>query len=150
MDRSMMLEERSLALRGDGMGKMRFPSVKYTYRGDLKKTRGFLDSLKRQDFLKHLDKYGQMGVKALREATPRDTGLTAESWDYVIEQGKDSVTITWTNSNTNRTIPIALLIQYGHATRKGGWVQGIDYINPALKPIFDQIAKSAWEEVRKS
>ena len=91
-----------------------------------------------------------MGVDALREATPRDTGKTANSWDYIIEETPDSVTITWTNSNENRSIPIALLIQYGHATRKGGWVSGIDYINPALKPIFEEIAKSAWEEVTKA
>ena len=132
------------------MSKMAMPSVSYTYRGDLKKTRGFLNSLRQRDFLRHLDKYGKMGVDALREAPPRDTGKTANSWDYIIEETPDSVTITWTNSNENRSIPIALLIQYGHATRKGGWVSGIDYINPALKPIFEEIAKSAWEEVTKA
>lgn len=132
------------------MGKMRMPSMTYTYSGDLKGTRGFLNRLKQDRFIDRLDKYGQMGVKALRDATPRDTGKTANSWDYVIEQTKDSVTITWTNSNENRSVPIALLIQYGHATRNGGWISGIDYINPALKPIFDQIATSAWREVSES
>lgn len=132
------------------MGKMHMPSMTYTYSGDLKGTRGFLNRLKQDRFVDRLDKYGQMGVKALRDATPRDTGKTANSWDYVIEQNKDSVTITWTNSNENRSIPIALLIQYGHATRNGGWISGIDYINPALKPIFEQIATSAWKEVSES
>lgn len=132
------------------MGKMHMPSMTYTYSGDLKGTRGFLNRLKQDRFVDRLDKYGQMGVKALRDATPRDTGKTANSWDYVIEQTKDSVTITWTNSNENRSIPIALLIQYGHATRNGGWISGIDYINPALKPIFEQIATSAWKEVSES
>lgn len=132
------------------MGKMHMPSMTYTYSGDLKGTRGFLNRLKQDRFVDRLDKYGQMGVKALRDATPRNTGKTADSWDYVIEQNKDSVTITWTNSNENRSIPIALLIQYGHATRNGGWISGIDYINPALKPIFEQIATSAWKEVSES
>ena len=132
------------------MGKMHMPSMTYTYSGDLKGTRGFLNRLKQDRFVDRLDKYGQMGVKALRDATPRNTGKTANSWDYVIEQNKDSVTITWTNSNENRSIPIALLIQYGHATRNGGWISGIDYINPALKPIFEQIATSAWKEVSES
>lgn len=132
------------------MGKMYMPSMTYTYSGDLKGTRGFLNRLKQDRFVDRLDKYGQMGVKALRDATPRDTGKTADSWGYVIEQNKDSVTITWTNSNENRSIPIALLIQYGHATRNGGWISGIDYINPALKPIFEQIATSAWKEVSES
>lgn len=132
------------------MGKMHMPSMTYTYSGDLKGTRGFLNRLKQDRFVDRLDKYGQMGVKALRDATPRDTGKTANSWDYVIEQNRDSVTITWTNSNENRSIPIALLIQYGHTTRNGGWISGIDYINPALKPIFEQIATSAWKEVSES
>lgn len=132
------------------MGKMRMPSMTYTYSGDLKGTRGFLNRLKQDRFVDRLDKYGQMGVKALRDATPRDTGKTANSWDYIIERNKDSVTITWTNSNENRSVPIALLIQYGHATRNGGWISGIDYINPALKPIFEQIATSAWKEVSES
>lgn len=143
----MMLEGSCITLRGDLMATMHMPSVTYTYTGDLKNTRGFLNNLKRKNFIKNLDKYGEQGVVALREATPRDTGKTANSWDYVIEETDDMVKITWTNSNENRSIPIALLIQYGHATRNGGWVQGIDYINPALKPIFDEIAKSAWEEV---
>lgn len=108
--------------------------------------------LKKNSKLNHrsiLEKYGELGVEALRQYTPKDTGLTANSWYYVIEEGKDRDTITWCNSNTKRdAIPVALLIQYGHATRNGGYVQGIDYINPALKPIFDNLAESVWKEVR--
>lgn len=128
----------------------KFPTISYSYSGDFKGTKNFLANLKKRNFISKLDKYGQMGVDALREATPKDTGKTANSWYYEIEETRDSVTIRWLNSNTNRSIPIALLIQYGHATRDGGWISGKDYINPALKPIFDAIAKSAWEEVTKS
>lgn len=128
----------------------KFPTISYSYSGDFKWTKNFLANLKKRNFINKLDKYGQMGVDALREATPKDTGKTANSWYYEIEETRDSVTIRWLNSNTNRSIPIALLIQYGHATRDGGWISGKDYINPALKPIFDAIAKSAWEEVTKS
>lgn len=128
----------------------KFPTISYSYSGDFKSTKNFLASLKKRNFISKLDKYGQMGVDALIEATPKDTGKTANSWYYEIEETRDSVTIRWLNSNTNRSIPIALLIQYGHATRDGGWISGKDYINPALKPIFDAIAKSAWEEVTKS
>ena len=128
----------------------KFPTISYSYSGNFKGTKNFLANLKKRNFISKLDKYGQMGVDALREATPKDTGKTANSWYYEIEETRDSVTIRWLNSNTNRSIPIALLIQYGHATRDGGWISGRDYINPALKPIFDAIAKSAWEEVTKS
>jgi hypothetical protein len=138
-----------MAQRGDFMGHS-FPTIKFSYSGNLDKTRNFLRSLQQKRFLDKLDKYGRMGVEALREATPKRTGTTANSWDYIIEDTGDSVTITWTNSNENRSIPIALLIQYGHGTGTGGWVAGVDYINPALKPIFDEIAKSAWEEVTKA
>lgn len=127
-----------------------FPTIRFSYSGDLNKTRNFLKKLQQRSFLNKLDKYGRMGVEALREATPKDTGTTANSWDYMIEDDGESVTITWTNSNENKSIPIALLIQYGHGTGTGGWVAGRDYINPALRPIFDEIAKSAWEEVTKA
>jgi hypothetical protein len=94
-----------------------------------------------------LDRWGQLGVQALSSATPVDTGTTAASWNYEIHQSKGSTTLVWTNSNTNKGIPIALLIQYGHGTGNGGYVAGRDYINPAIQPVFDQIAKEAWEEV---
>lgn len=94
-----------------------------------------------------LDKYGQEGLKALQTMTPKDTGLTADSWSYEISTDKDVITLAWKNTNVQNGIPIAVLIQYGHATKNGGYVQGIDYINPAMHPIFKQIAESAWKEV---
>lgn len=129
------------------------PMVYVTSKGDFSKTFSFLNKNKylQRKYTKMLDKYGQMGVEALREATPVDTGLTADSWSYKVDVYDGSATITWLNSNTNnsRSIPIVMLIQHGHATRNGGWVQGIDFINPALQPIFDNIANHAWEEVTK-
>lgn len=101
--------------------------------------------------LHNLDKYGEIGVEALSNATPVDTGLTARSWYYRIEQPREGITkLCFYNSNiADGWAPIAILLQYGHATRNGGWVEGIDYINPAIKPIFEKIAKTAWEEVTK-
>ena len=86
-------------------------------------------------------------MAALASATPRDTGKTANSWNYEIEQDKDSVSISFYNTNIQNGVPIAIILQYGHGTRNGGWVQGRDYINPAIQPIFDEIVKSAWKEV---
>ena len=94
-----------------------------------------------------LDSYGAKGVEALRNATPKDTGLTANSWSYKIEKSNDNITISFENSNINNGVPIAIILQYGHGTRNGGWVEGYDYINPAIRPIFDELAKAAWKEV---
>lgn len=94
-----------------------------------------------------LDSYGVKGVEALRNATPKDTGLTANSWSYRIEKSNDNITISFENSNINDGVPIAIILQYGHGTRNGGWVEGYDYINPAIRPIFDELAKAAWKEV---
>ena len=121
-------------------------NVTVTQKGDFSKTEKFLAHAKDPDFLDKLDKYGRMGVNALRQATPKDTGKTADSWDYIIRKTTNTATIIWTNSNVNKGVNVALLIQYGHGVR-GGYVQGIDYINPALKPVFDKIAKNAWKEV---
>jgi hypothetical protein len=96
-----------------------------------------------------LNEYGRKGVEALKAATPRDTGLTAESWYYEIQRGEGLIRLSFNNSNTNQGIPIAILIQYGHATRNGGFVEGIDYINPALRPVFDELAEKLWKEVSK-
>ena len=96
-----------------------------------------------------LDKYGREGVAALASATPVSTGLTANSWDYKIERKNGSATITFYNTNIQNGVPIAIILQYGHGTRNGGWVQGRDYINPAIQPIFDKIAEHAWREVTK-
>ena len=118
-------------------------------KGELSKTYNFLKRAQARDFYKRLDKYGEEGVVALSTATPVDTGKTAASWSYSISHSKTAVTITWRNSNVVNGVPIAIILQYGHGTRNGGYVQGRDYINPAIRPIFDKILNSAWEEVKK-
>ncbi len=107
----------------------------------------FLRKLAKKDWSQVLKKYAEDGVKALAEATPRDSGKTADSWGYEIEENDRGLTIYWTNSNVNKHVNIAIIIQYGHATGSGGWVEGRDYINPALRPIFDQMADALWKEV---
>ena len=97
-----------------------------------------------------LDKYGQEGVAALASATPVDSGETANSWYYKIERTKGSVKIVFCNSNIQNGVPIAIILQYGHGTRNGGWVEGRDYINPAIQPIFDKITNEMWREVTNS
>ena len=99
------------------------------------------------DYIKVFNQYGQEGVAALSAATPKDTGNTAGSWSYEVKQGRNTASIIWKNSNINKGVNIAVIIQYGHGTRNGAYVQGIDYINPALKPIFDKLADAAWKEV---
>lgn len=122
--------------------------VKFTRQGDFSKTYQFLHRLKKFQVQRTLNKYGQKGVAALQAATPKDTGLTAGSWDYSIEVGRDRAVITWSNSNMAKGwFNVAVGLQYGHGTRNGGWVEGTDYINPAMRPIFDAIAKEAFEEV---
>ena len=123
--------------------------IQFKQKGDFSKTENFLKKLRKLDLDSVLDKYGKLGVDALSKATPVDTGKTAASWDYKIDKGKGVVTITWTNSNVNNGVPIALLIQYGHGTGTGGYVQGRDYIKPAIRPIFDELANALWEEVTK-
>ena len=123
--------------------------VRFTHKGDLSKTEKFLRNLKEKNFLKNLDKYGQMGVDALSSTTPIDTGETASSWGYEIHSSGETVSIIWTNSHVNKGVNIALILQYGHGTRNGGYVVGRDYINPAMQPIFDQIADNAWMEVTR-
>ena len=121
--------------------------IQFKQKGDFSKTESFLKKLRKLDLDSALRKYGELGVQALANATPVETGKTAASWDYKIERGKGVVTITWTNSNVNNGVPIALLIQYGHGTGTGGYVQGRDYIKPAIRPIFDQLAEALWKEV---
>lgn len=116
--------------------------------GSFTTTTRFLTRMREKTFYKSLHKYAQEGVRALREATPKDTGKTAESWDYEIEYNDGYVRIHWYNTNLAEPgMPVAVLIQYGHATRGGTYVQGIDYINPALAPVFEKIATSVWKEV---
>lgn len=115
--------------------------------GSFKKTVSFLDRLRNGDAYKDLNRYGQMGVQALSAATPRRSGFTAASWTYKVERSRSGVTISWNNTNANRGTKIAVLIQYGHGTGTGGYVVGIDYINPAIRPVFDQIANEVWKKV---
>lgn len=123
--------------------------VMFRQKGDFRRTSDFLKRANRLNLDVILNQYGQEGVEALRAATPKDTGTTANSWSYIVHKGTGSITITWSNSNIVDGVPIAVILQYGHGTRNGGYVQGIDYINPAMKPIFDKIAQRAWEEVKR-
>lgn len=124
--------------------------ISYTQKGDFSKTTRFLQRAKEVVRLSDLDKYGQEGVTALASATPVESGKTANSWYYRIEHTKGSVKIVFCNSNVQNGVPIAIILQYGHGTRNGGWVEGRDYINPAIQPIFDEIANEMWREVTKS
>lgn len=123
--------------------------IVFKHKGNLKKTTKFLERMVKEEYLNNLDKYGREGVDALSSATPVDTGKTAASWDYRIEKTNSSTKIIWTNSNVNNGVNIAIILQYGHGTNHGGYVQGRDYINPAIRPIFDKIADNAWKEVTK-
>lgn len=124
--------------------------ISFKQKGDFKRTNSFLEKVLEISEKGILDKYGSMGVEALKAATPKDTGTTAASWSYEIKHYNGGSKITWKNSNAPGGIPVAVLIQYGHATGNGGYVEGIDYINPAMKPIFDEIATNAWKEVTRA
>lgn len=124
--------------------------ITFEQKGDFSKLISGLEQLKSIFKKSDLDKYGQAGVEALMLATPKDTGKTAASWSYEIEINDDSASIIFNNSNMTRmNVPVAVLIQYGHGTANGGYVQGIDYINPALRPVFQQIADDMWREVKQ-
>lgn len=123
--------------------------IKFRQKGDFSKLNTFLEKAKNAVHLSDLDKYGRKGVAALASATPVDSGLTASSWYYTISRKKDYVTIQFGNSNIQNGVPIAIILQYGHGTGTGGWVEGIDYINPAIQPIFEELANDAWREVTK-
>lgn len=121
--------------------------ISVTTRGDYKKTEGFLHRIVQKHYRNKLQHYGELGVQALSAATPRDTGKTAESWSYEISESDGRLAIWWKNSNRSNNVLVAILLQYGHGTRTGGYVEGIDYINPALKPIFQEMANEVWKEV---
>lgn len=121
--------------------------VKFEVSGGFTKTERFLNRMKRREYLNVLDEFGRDGVQALRNATPVDSGATADAWDYEIKRTRNYTEIVWTNSNINDGVPIAVILQYGHGTGTGGYVQGRDYINPAIRPIFDKIAEKAWKVV---
>lgn len=124
--------------------------IRFEQKGDFEKTRKFLKEAGKRDLDNILNKYGKMGVENLSAYTPRDTGLTASSWTYTIEKTKNKVSITWRNTNVVDGVPVAIILQYGHATRNGGYVEGVDYINPALEPVFKEMKDRIWREVSKS
>ena len=123
--------------------------IEFSMKGNFNKTFAFLKRNRKLN-LKDFEKFGQMGVQALKEATPKDSGLTADSWYYEITDDNGRLAIQWLNSNVvDNWCNVAIILQYGHATGTGGYVEGRDYINPALRPVFDKIAKHAWEEVTR-
>lgn len=124
--------------------------ISFKQKGDFSKLTGFLERIKESVKIGDLDKFGRAGVEALSSATPVNTGKTANSWYYEIENKNGVATISFNNSNIQNGVPIAIILQYGHGTGTGGWVEGRDYINPAIRPIFDEIAENAWREVTKS
>ena len=123
--------------------------ITFRQKGDFSKLTNYLEKAKEAVKLGDLDKYGREGIAALSSATPVDTGKTASQWYYKIERKSNSVSITYCNSNVQNGVNIAIILQLGHGTGTGGWVEGRDYINPAIQPIFDRLAKDAWEEVTK-
>lgn len=123
--------------------------ISFRHRGNFSNLERFLKGNKDGVQIKDLDVYGKQGVEALSSATPIDTGKTAESWYYEITKSKKQIKISFFNSNIQNGVPIAVILQYGHATGNGGWVEGRDYINPSIQPIFDEIVKNAWREVTK-
>lgn len=123
--------------------------ISFRQKGDFSKLNKYFKRVREAARVSALDKYGQAGVAALASATPIDTGKTAASWYYKIKRSSQSVSLEFFNSNENKGVPIAIILQYGHGTGTGGWVEGRDYINPAIQPIFDKIANEAWKEVTK-
>lgn len=123
--------------------------ITFKHKGDFSNLTRFLERAKEAVHIGDLDKYGRAGVEALASATPVDSGKTASSWYYEVTNSNGSARITFNNSNIQNGVPIAIILQYGHGTGTGGWVEGRDYINPAIQPIFDEIANNAWREVTK-
>lgn len=121
--------------------------ISFSSKGDFSKTIKFLNKIKNVKINNILSKYGEIGVNALSQATPKDSGVTSRSWNYKIEVNNNNASIVWYNTNVVKGVNIAVILQYGHGTRNGGWVEGRDYINPAMKPIFDKIADQVWKEV---
>lgn len=121
--------------------------ISFKQKGDFSKLNNFLERIKGVVKMSNLDKYGEEGVALLSNMTPKDSGKTASSWYYKIKRDNNSATISFLNSNINDGVPIAIILQYGHGTNNGGWVEGIDYINPAIQPFFNKIADEAWKEV---
>ena len=144
------MRESTLKIGNDLIRRDDVAVIVFKQKGDFSKANRFFERVKESVKLGDLDKYGQEGVIALAAATPKDTGFTAQSWYYEIVRDKNAVSIFFNNSHINKGVPIAIILQYGHGTRNGGFVQGRDYINPAVRPIFDEIANKAWEEVNRA
>lgn len=123
--------------------------IRITHKGNFNDTKVYLEHAAECSNPKKLNEYAMKGLAALIAATPVDSGKTAASWSYEIQRQPGSVSIVYRNSNINKNVPIAIILQYGHGTRNGGWVQGRDYINPALQPIFDELAEKTWKEVKR-
>jgi hypothetical protein len=123
--------------------------IVFKQHGNFNKTEKFLTNAEKAEYLQILEKYAKEGVNILANATPIDSGKTANSWGYKVYISKNVASINWTNSNIVSGIPIAIILQYGHGTRNGGYIQGRDYINPAIKPIFDKIVDELWGEVTR-
>lgn len=121
--------------------------ITFKHHGDFRNTERFFANAKKAEYLRILNNYGNAGVALLAEATPKDTGKTAASWTYKISRGRNVTYISWSNTNIVSGAPIAIMLQYGYGTRSGAYVQGRDYINPAIQPLFDQIADNVWKEV---
>lgn len=121
--------------------------IRFKHRGNFNNLQRFFIRMSGAKYLRILEKYGQEGVSALAAATPSDSGETANSWNFEIERGRDTTVLRWINTSSNDGAVIVILLQYGHGTGTGGYVQGRDFINPALRPIFDRIANEAWKEV---
>ena len=122
-------------------------AITFKSKGDFSKLTSWLERAKANVSDSMLEKYARAGVNALAEATPKDSGFTASSWNYEIIRDGSRVKINFTNSNVQNGVPIAIILQYGHATKNGGWVEGVDYVNPAIRPIFEALADDAWKEV---
>lgn len=121
--------------------------IRVKCKGKFKRADNWFKKLLKKDYMSILEKYAQQGVEALSAATPVDTGLAASSWSYEITENKEGIVISWNNSDIEGYVNVAIILQYGHGTRNGGWVAGRDYINPALQPLFDKMAKAVWKEV---
>ena len=124
-------------------------AIHVSYKGSFEKSLQYMTKVRTKNVRAILEAYGKKGVEALATATPKATGKTAASWSYEIKMEDTGAVLYWKNSNIVDGVPIAVILQYGHGTRNGGYVQGLDYINPAMRPIFEEIAKSIWKEVRK-
>jgi len=122
-------------------------TISFSSKGDFKRTASWLDRITNRDIFRSLDKYGRQGVEALSSATPADSGLAAASWGYEIARSRTSWSIIWTNTNVENGFSVVIGLQYGHGTGTGGWVQGRDFINPAIQPVMDRIAADVWREV---